>query len=199
MRIYTLEDILATLDPLEPPEEKPLRTNTAHLAGSRFNELVHPRLILQAYGFTFVRTEGIQEHYHYKNASHDNSATIWLDDEHTTFWSETAAAELGVEARRPMDSYGLWTRLAHGGDFVSSHAWLVAHGIPDLGGPAGPSPKAESRALATLRASRVDPGGGGLAVAWLVTGGQAGDAGWRPRYRQVHPDIGPGCTADHGG
>jgi hypothetical protein len=126
-----IEPVLAQLD----SNVVHLHTSTAHLAGSRFNELVHPRTVLVSFGWEKVGADGAQEHYHYPKASGQISATVYLEDQHTTIWSETAAADIGLAVRRPYDSFGLWTWLKHGGDFSVAHADLELHGITDLSDP----------------------------------------------------------------
>lgn len=179
---YLLE-IEPTLAPLPDPTVRPQRSSTAHLAGSRFNELVHPRDVLAQYGWEPAGTTGdTQEHLHWPNSKGTISATIFLEDQHTTVWSETAAADIGLVVRRPYDSFGLWTWHKHGGDFSMAHADLELHGITDL-------------TLALDMATVLGPGDTGLiyqraadvtavAVEWLWPG-------WLPAGKLVTLDGDP--------
>src|SRR4029077_19894271 len=109
-----------------------LNGKTAHLAGTRFNEIADFGLILSELAHCqLVRRAGVEEHYHYPNAENDVSVTRYLDDDHATIWSETMASELGSDVRRPYDKFGFWSRLKHGGDFQAAHAELVSIGIGD--------------------------------------------------------------------
>ena len=129
---YEVSQIADELDVLPVAEERK-RTSTTHLAGSRFNELVHPQVILEQAGLTLRTTDaGGNEHWHHPLAGNETSCTIYAEDNHTTVWSETMGRIYGIELRRPFDPYGLWTWLVHGGNFVASHLWLVEHNIKDL-------------------------------------------------------------------
>ena len=152
----------------EPPEQR-AKTSTAHLAGSRFNEMVHPCAVLLDAGWEPSGTAPGQEHFHYPGASNQTSATVYLEDLHCSIWSETAVSQTALELHHSYDAYGLWTCLKFGGDFVVSHAWLVAHDIPDLGGSMGTAPGPRTLfqpQLVTVVASQVMT----VAVDWYWPG-----------------------------
>jgi AAA domain len=168
------EDLDPILAELEPTAERP-RTSTAHLAGSRFNELVHPRMVLLSFGWTPAGTGPNQEHYHYPNASNPISATIYLEDQHCSIWSDTAVAQTALEKNHSYDSFGLWGALKHHADWSLAHADLVNNGIPDLGGVLS-----VERRLILLGGSRVTP----VAPEWYWPG-------WLPRGKLVTLDGDP--------
>jgi AAA domain len=119
------------LELLDPPEPEPVKSNgksktsTAHLAGTRFNEKANHAYLLRKWGHcTLVRTDRStgDEHWVYVNAENDTSATWFKADSHITVWSETMAAELGLEVRRPYDLFGFWTFTKHKGGFQAARA-----------------------------------------------------------------------------
>jgi hypothetical protein len=180
-------------DPAPATEERH-RAFTAHLAGSRFNELFTAKDVFGWVGWTLVRTDhNGDQHWHHPGSSNDVGATTYAEDGHTTVWSETVAEATGCPLRRPLDCFGLWTFLVHHGDFVAAHGELVAKGITDVGLKAsvdqlvGPDPMA----VAALghRNMQVTQLGGVMksAVSWLWKG-------WLPRGKLVvcdgDPDVG---------
>jgi hypothetical protein len=173
------------LEVLPEPVEKKTGSSTAHLAGTRFNELADPRLILEGLaGCELVKVDREAEHYHYPNAENDLSVTRYLDDDHVTIWSETMAAELGLEVRRPYDKFGLWTALRHRGNFGAAHSELVSMGIPDnLYQPNGATVKdvIKPPSLTIVRTSEVTP----THVRWLWPG-------WAPRGKLIDLTGDPG-------
>jgi AAA domain-containing protein len=132
-KVYEHADVSELLDSPSPTSNEHKRTTTAHLAGSRFNEahIDCERIILQT-GCTLVRTDvNGDRHYHFPGASNETSCTLYADDGHCTIWSETMAAQYGLELRRPYDPFGLWVYVEHHGDFSLAHTVLVEKGIVD--------------------------------------------------------------------
>jgi replicative DNA helicase len=59
----------------------------------------------------------------------DASATVYADDGHTTFWSETCSQWWpAVKVRRPYDPFGLYAAIFHNGDHTAASAELRAKG-----------------------------------------------------------------------
>jgi hypothetical protein len=89
-----------------------------------------------------------------------------------------------------MDSFGLWARIEHDGDFAVAHAWLLLHGIPDLGQePEDPvRPLDGSRSLVIVCAALVRA----KAVDWRWEG-------WMPAGKLItldgDPDVGKSTMA----
>jgi hypothetical protein len=133
-----ISDLEELLDPL-PEKETKQRAYTGHLAGAQFNELVTCKQVALDNGLTFVRSDPDSEHFHYPEAENDVSLTVYAEDNHATCWSDTMHARYGIPLRRPMDAFGLWTWLRHGGDFSVARAFLIKHSIPDRDSTAGTS------------------------------------------------------------
>jgi hypothetical protein len=152
------------LDALAPTALKSDVT-TSHLAGSRFNEATDIRqMLVNDLRCTLVRTDGEDEHYHYPKSQSETSCTYYGEDKHVTIWSETMAAELGLEVRRPYDPFGFWASVRFAGDFGLAHAVLVENGITDLGAPRAPQPAPEKpTGLIVVCAADVEP----KAIDWL--------------------------------
>lgn len=128
---HHLSEVLDQLDEVSEPAERQ-RAYTGHLAGSRFNERVTCSEVLADCGWQQLRQDVNGDvHWHYPGASNDQSASIYANDGHCTVWSETASAETGVPLQRPLDAYGLFTWLRHGGDFHASHVAVEAMGFHD--------------------------------------------------------------------
>ena len=145
-------DFDEALDLLPEKEEPKKRGSTAHLAGSRFNELTNCDDIAVNEGLTLVRTDyNGDKHYHFAGASNDVSLTVYAEDNHAACWSATMNAATGMPMRRPLDAYGFWTYLRFKGDFSLSHANLVANGIPDLDRADGINDATSESALETQR------------------------------------------------
>ena len=188
---YEWQQLWDAMDPEpEPVYSEKLNGNTAHLAGSRFNELADFGHILSRLAkCQLVRSDAIAEHWHYPNSENDISVTRYLEDDHATIWSETMASELGLEVRRPYDKFGFWATLKHGGNFGAAHSELVNVGIGDnLYKPSGLSPKDVLReplilpsGLIVVRAGEVER----REVEWLWPG-------WAPLRKLATCDGDPG-------
>jgi hypothetical protein len=154
--------------------------STAHLAGSAFSQHRQGWEMLQAAGFTFVRRDGNgDEHWHWPGASHDVSATWYVEDNHTTVWSETAAEHFGCPIRRPMDPFGCCAFLLCGGDFARARVEAIRQGFKDAGVEAPPTVE-PSTGLVVITASTVTP----KLVSWLWEG-------WLPAAKLITLDGDP--------
>lgn len=186
---YQWSELLDSMLPLpEPSTNGKSHASTAHLAGSRFNELVPFGKVLEAFGHcSFVRAVGIEEHWHYRNSENDVSATHYLDDDHVTIWSETMARELGLEVRRPYDKFGFWGAVKHGGNYSLAHDELVTLGIGDNIFRPSPLPNGNAApevipsGLIIVTASEVMP----VRAQWLWPG-------WAPRGKLLDFAADPG-------
>jgi len=157
------------VEPPKPPETD-LGRQVPYIGperpGDAFNAVRTGNEILAAHGFELHHADrdGTQ---HWTRPGKDrrqgSSATVYPDG-HTTIYSDTAAATWpAIETRRPYDPFGLYTVLAHGGDFRASSDELErqgygqkARGGDDLRwmiGAAGRGP------AATEPASAVEPDG----------------------------------------
>jgi hypothetical protein len=179
------------MDELPPTPIRKLTSSTAHLAGSRFNEIAdYGKILTEIAHCTLVRSNNLTEDYHYRDAENDVSVTLYLEDDHATIWSETMARDLGLEVRRPYDKFGFWTMVKHKGNFQSGHAELLTIGIADnLYQPTGltpgdilrPEPIIKPSRLIVVRASDVEP----REVQWLWPG-------WAPSGKLIVCDGDPG-------
>jgi hypothetical protein len=181
------------LEPLPEPVKRQSGSSTAHLAGTRLNEIADYRKMLVGLAHcTLVRANSLTEDYHYPNAENDVSVTLYLEDDHATVWSETMARDFGLEVRRPYDKFGFFAIVKHHGDFGAAHSELINSGIPDnIYQPSGltaqdvtrPHPETERKpsGLIVVRASDVEP----REVQWLWPG-------WAPSGKLIVCDGDPG-------
>lgn len=191
---YDLSTLLDACGPIPEPVNfngsKKARRDNSHLAGSRFNEVADFGLILSELAHCqLVRSVGVEEHYHYPNSENDVSVTRYIEDDHVTIWSETMAAELGFEVRRPYDKFGFWAMLKHRGDFAAARNELIEDGITDrLYRVAGLSPRDVLGAVPIIPESitliRME-GVNRVSVKWLWPG-------WAPLRKLITLDGDPG-------
>jgi hypothetical protein len=179
---YLVGDIEAALDQLAEKGDRP-RSFTGHLAGSKMNEALDLAIILELeLGCSRVGTDASgDEHWHYPKSENQTSCTVYAEDHHLTIWSETMAADLGMEVRRPYDPFGFWVRLKFEGDFAAAHTWLVDHDIKDAYSAAPRPPKEPPPAnLTVTRAHLVQS----RLVEWLWFG-------WLPAGKLIILDGDP--------
>jgi hypothetical protein len=183
-KLYEASEVTDCLDVLSAPSEPKERATTSHLAGSRFNEITDIRqMLINDLRCTLVRTDADgDEHYHYPQSQGDTSCTLYAEDGHLTIWSETMAATLGLELRRPYDPFGIWAAVHYKGDFGLAHAVLVEHGITDQGQPRAPqAPKVRGATQLNIEtASMTMP----QDVKWIWPG-------WLPRGKLLVLDADP--------
>lgn len=112
-------------DPVRPLYNGPQRPGDAYNAQHTGNEL------LRAHGFTEARYVNGETHYTRpgKEVREGTSATVYSDDGHTTIWSDTCRAMWPtIPIRQPLDPFGLYVHLEHGGDFSTASSKLRAEG-----------------------------------------------------------------------
>lgn len=128
---YSVDDIDGWLDPEVPADPRPVPSAVGDLPregspSDEFNRRFTAADVLAERGWTLVRTEASCEHWRHPAATNDQSATVYYDDGHVTLWTTSIP---GIEDRRPMDPWGLFVRLDHGGDFRAASRHAIESGL----------------------------------------------------------------------
>lgn len=144
-RRYGLDDLDQHLD--APPAPPAHRTGTAvpyigpERPGTAYNVRHTGGDVLRSHGFTLARTDrNGDEHWTRpgKDTREGTSATVYADDGHTTFWSDTVATMWPhLNVRRPYDPFGLVANMDHGGDFSAARQALRTAGYGAAPAPTG--------------------------------------------------------------
>lgn len=133
-RRYSYSEIHdATIEPPAPPTHRTTGIPLVGLdrPGDDFNARHAGGYVLAMAGWTHSDTErsGNEKWLHPWAPSSDCSATVFVDDGHTTVWSDTAAAHMAaVDVRRPYDAFGLYVAMMHDGDFKAATIELSEQG-----------------------------------------------------------------------
>jgi len=142
---YGLDDIEAHLDEAPTPDastDGPAWETVHYIGPQRPGDAYNARNsgsdVLSRAGFTLHRTHHGQEDWVRpgKDARNGHSATVYLDDGHTTIWSDTCAQHWpALQVRRPYDPFGLYAAIEHRGDFTAAREALRAqgYGTPSIG------------------------------------------------------------------
>ncbi len=148
-RRYGLDDLEPHLDEMsttgaEDPQWETIAYIGPERPGDAFNARHSGSDVLARAGFTLHRTHHGQEDWVRpgKNGRDGHSATVYLDDGHTTIWSDTCVAQWPtLQTRRPYDPFGLYTHLQHRGDFTAAREALrtLGYGTPSIGTDQTPS------------------------------------------------------------
>lgn len=128
-------------------------------AGDRFNAAADLGALLRDAGCVHDHTDRDgTEHYRAPHHAGDHTTGIVVypadasGSEHATVFSETFAAQHGLEPRRPYDAFGLFTHLQHQGDFRAARTaiageWVdVPTDVMDLVTPSEPAAAPRSAA-----------------------------------------------------
>ena len=123
----------ATIEPPAPPTRRTTGIPLVGLdrPGDDFNARHAGGYVLAMVGWSHSDTErgGNEKWLHPWAPSSDCSATVFIDDGHTTVWSDTAAARMAaVDVRRPYDAFGLYVAMMHDGDFKAATIELSEQG-----------------------------------------------------------------------
>jgi hypothetical protein len=132
-KVYQPSDFDEHLEPAPPPPERRPHAYTGHLGGSMFNRFVTGGEVLAAQGWQLLARQPSNgdRHWHHPGSSNENSATVYADDGYTCVWSDTVVSLTGCPKNKPMDPFGLYTWLAHRGDFSAAHTALDRMGFKD--------------------------------------------------------------------